>query len=97
MKARELLRLLRQKSGTKYEPAAAYKRKMRYTIILKKGRDSWGAYVPDLPGGAVLSETERQASELIRDAIQLYLDGLRTKDLPVPEPASKVTEVEISI
>jgi predicted RNase H-like HicB family nuclease len=82
--------------GTKYEPAAAYKRKKRYTVILEKGRDSWGADVPDLPGCGVLAQTQRQASELIRDAIQLYLDDLRTKDLPVPEPAGKATEVEIS-
>ena len=69
---------------------------MRYTVILEKGRDCWGAYVPDLPGCAVLAETEEQASELIRDAIQLYLDDLRAKSLPVPQPASKATEVEIS-
>jgi predicted RNase H-like HicB family nuclease len=43
------------------------------------------------PVALFFGETERQASELIRDAIQLYLDGFRTKDLPVPEPASKVT------
>jgi predicted RNase H-like HicB family nuclease len=69
---------------------------MRYTIILEKGQDAWGAYVPDLPGCAVLAETEQQASELIREAIQLYLEDLRTKNLPAPKPASKATEVEIS-
>jgi predicted RNase H-like HicB family nuclease len=69
---------------------------MRYTVILEKGQDGWGAYVPDLPGCAVLAETEQQASELIREAIQLYLEDLRTKNLPAPKPASKATEVEIS-
>lgn len=69
---------------------------MRYTVILEQGRDAWGAYVPDLPGRAVLAETEQQASELIREAIQLYLEDLRTKNLPAPKPASKATEVEIS-
>jgi predicted RNase H-like HicB family nuclease len=69
---------------------------MRYTVILEKGQDAWGAYVPDLPGCAVLAETEQQASELIREAIQLYLEDLRTKNLPAPKPASKATEVEIS-
>jgi predicted RNase H-like HicB family nuclease len=69
---------------------------MRYTVILEQGRDAWGAYVSDLPGCAVLAETEQQASELIREAIQLYLEDLRTKNLPAPKPASKATEVEIS-
>jgi len=69
---------------------------MRYTVILEKGRDVWGAYVPDLPGCAVLAETEQQAAELIREAIQLYLEDLRTKNLPGPHPASKATEIDIS-
>jgi predicted RNase H-like HicB family nuclease len=69
---------------------------MRYTVILEKGRDSWGAYVPDLPGCAVVAETEAQASELIREAIHLYLEDLRTKNLPPPQAVSKATEVEIS-
>jgi predicted RNase H-like HicB family nuclease len=69
---------------------------MRYTVILEKGQEVWGAYVPDLPGCAAVAETEEQASELIREAIQLYLEDLRTKNLPAPQPASKATEVEIS-
>jgi predicted RNase H-like HicB family nuclease len=69
---------------------------VRYTVILEKGLDAWGAYVPDLPGCAVLAETEQQAAELIREAIQLYLEDLRTKNLPVPQPASKATEIKIS-
>jgi predicted RNase H-like HicB family nuclease len=71
--------------------------KMRYTVILEEARDAWGAYVPDLPGCAVLAETEEKAARLIREAIQLYLQDLRTKNLPAPQPASKATEVEISV
>jgi predicted DNA-binding protein len=37
---------------------------------------------PDVPGCAVLAETEQQAAELIREAIQLHLEDLRTKNLP---------------
>jgi predicted RNase H-like HicB family nuclease len=69
---------------------------MKYTVILEKGRDAWGVYVPDLPGRAVIAETEQQAPELIREAIKLYLEDLRTKDLPAHQPAIKATEVEIS-
>jgi len=52
---------------------------MKYTVILKKGRDAWGAYVPDLLGCAVIAETEQQASELIREAIKLYLEDPKNK------------------
>ena len=68
---------------------------MKYTVILEQGQDGWGAYAPDLPGCAVIAKTEEQAAELIREAIRLYLDDLRTKHLPAPQPTSKATEVEI--
>jgi predicted RNase H-like HicB family nuclease len=70
---------------------------VKYTVILEKGRDAWGAYAPDLPGCAVLAETEEQAAELIRDAVQMYLEDLKTKNVPAPQPASKATEVDISV
>jgi len=64
--------------------------------MLEKGRDAWGAYVPDLPGCAVIAETERQASALIREAIRLHLEDLKAKNLSAPLPVSKASEVEIS-
>jgi predicted RNase H-like HicB family nuclease len=70
-------------------------KEMRYTVILEKGPSAWGAYVPDLPGCAVIAETEEQAAALIREAIKLYLEDLRTRNLPTPPPASKATEVEV--
>jgi predicted RNase H-like HicB family nuclease len=69
---------------------------MKYTVILEKGHDAWGAYAPDLPGCAVIAQNEQQAAELIREAIELYLEDLRTKNLPIPQPTSKATEVDIS-
>jgi predicted RNase H-like HicB family nuclease len=69
---------------------------VRYTVILEKGSDAWGAYVPDLPGCAVIAESEAHARELIQEAIELYLTNLREKGLPVPAAASLATEVEVS-
>jgi len=68
---------------------------VRYTVILQKGSDAWGAYVPDLPGCAVIAQSEAQARELIHEPIELYLADLREKRLPVPAPASTATEVEV--
>jgi predicted RNase H-like HicB family nuclease len=68
---------------------------VRYTVILEKGSDAWGAYVPDLPGCAVIAESKAQARELIHEAIELYLADLREKGLPVPAAASTATEVKV--
>ena len=47
---------------------------MQYTIILEKGKNSYGASVPDLPGCIAAGETK---NELIKEAIELHLEGLK--------------------
>ena len=69
---------------------------MRYTVILEKGPTSWGAYVPDLPGCVAAGETREEVLELIRQAIEFHLEGLRQEGLPVPEPHSYGEVVEVN-
>lgn len=57
---------------------------MRYTVILEQGESSWGAHVPDLPGCVATGETRDEALALIREAIELHIEGLRVEGLPVP-------------
>ncbi|MGH9377461.1 MAG: type II toxin-antitoxin system HicB family antitoxin [Terriglobia bacterium] len=51
---------------------------MRYSVIVEKGESSFGAYVPDLPGCAVVAETREEALTLIRDAITLHVESLES-------------------
>ncbi|HEX8127924.1 MAG TPA: type II toxin-antitoxin system HicB family antitoxin [Pyrinomonadaceae bacterium] len=67
---------------------------MRYAIIIEKGESSYGAYVPDLPGCVAVGETPEEAGQLIREAIQFHIEGLREEGLPVPEPSSYFEYVE---
>jgi len=61
---------------------------MRYGIVIEKGESSYGAYIPDLPGCVAVAETLEEVEALIREAVQLHLDGLREDGLPIPEPSS---------
>ena len=69
---------------------------MRYAIVVERAVSNYSAYVPDLPGcvatGATLEETE----QLIREAIELHLIGLREDGLPIPQPSSQVEYVEVA-
>lgn len=67
---------------------------MRYAVVIEKGDTSYGAYVPDLPGCVAVGETLEEVEQLIREAIQFHLDGLREDDLPIPQPTSRVEYVE---
>jgi len=69
---------------------------MRYAIVIENSGTNYSAYVPDLPGcvatGATVEETER----LIREAIELHLEGMREDGTPIPPPSSRVDYVEVA-
>jgi len=68
---------------------------MRYAVIVEEGENSYGAYVPDLPGCAAVAKTKAEVLRLIREAIEFHLEGLREEGLAVPEPASSIEYVEV--
>jgi len=59
---------------------------MDYLVIIEHGPTSYGAYVPDLPGCVAVGSSQAEVETLIREAMELHLDGLRQDGLPVPEP-----------
>ncbi len=67
---------------------------MKYGVVIEKGETSYGANVPDLPGCVAVGETLEEVEELIREAIQFHIEGLREEGLPVPEPSSIFEFVE---
>ena len=62
-----------------------------YLVVIEQEGDSWGAYVPDLPGVGVVGDTREEVERLIREAVVFHLDALRTAGEPVPEPAAVAT------
>jgi predicted RNase H-like HicB family nuclease len=69
---------------------------MRYAIVIERGPESFGAYVPDLPGCVAVGETKQEAVDLIKEAIELHLEDLKEKGEPVPEPISIFEYVEVA-
>ena len=64
-------------------------------VVIEQGPTSYGAYVPDLPGCVAVAETAEEVTELIREAIEFRLEGLRDAGEPIPEPTSRMTYVEV--
>ena len=68
---------------------------MTYLVVIEKGGNSYGAYVPDLPGCAVVGETREEALKLIREAVDLHVSSLKENGDPLPEPASTTEFVQV--
>ena len=68
---------------------------MRYMVVIEQGQDSFGAYVPDLPGCIAVGDTRQEVMTLIQEAIEFHLEGLKNDGAPVPQPHSSSEFVEI--
>ena len=68
---------------------------IRYMVVIERGETSWGAHVPDLPGCVAVGETREEVVQLIREAIEFHIDGLKEDGLPVPTPSSEGEFIEV--
>ena len=66
-----------------------------YAIIIEKGEGNYSAYCPDLPGVVAAGETEEKTMELMKEAIEFHLEGLKEENLPIPEPTVTARCIEV--
>ena len=57
---------------------------------MEKANRNDAAYVPDLPGCVATGETVEATERLLREAIEVHVEGLLEDGLPVLEPSSVV-------
>jgi predicted RNase H-like HicB family nuclease len=69
---------------------------MKFAVVVEKGETSFGAYVPDLPGCVAAAETKEEVLQLIHEAIEFHVEGLREDGQPIPEPSSSIEYVEVA-
>lgn len=67
----------------------------KYTIIIEKGDRNYSAYCPDLPGVAAAGETEEETAELMKEAIEFHLEGLREDKIPIPKPTISARWIDV--
>ena len=68
---------------------------MTYTVIFEKGPASWGAYVPDLPGVISVGDSREEVEQLIQEAIEFHLEGMREAGISIPAPSSFAGAVDV--
>jgi predicted RNase H-like HicB family nuclease len=69
---------------------------MKYAVIIEKGEDGYGAYVPDLPGCIAVGDTKEEVIKLIQEAIEFHIEGLKEDGQSVPAPASSIEIIEVA-
>ena len=69
---------------------------MKFVVVYEKSATGWAAYVPDLPGVIATGSTKEETQQLIREAIEFHLEGLREDNIPIPEPSASAEVVSVS-
>jgi predicted RNase H-like HicB family nuclease len=69
---------------------------MNYVVVFEKSATGWGAYVPDLPGVIATAHSKQEVQKLIREAIELHIEGLKEDKLPIPEPSASAEIVSVA-
>ena len=68
---------------------------VKYLVIYEKGKDGYGAYVPDLPGCVAVGESLDDVKALVREAIAMHLQSMRQDGDPIPNPTTQSEYMEM--
>jgi predicted RNase H-like HicB family nuclease len=67
---------------------------IKYKVVLEPQEDrGYTVYVPSLPGCVSQGETIDEAMSNIREAMEVYLESLKARGIPIP----KIEEREVAV
>ena len=69
----------------------------RYTVFFEPTPTGYSAHVPDLPGCVAAASTLEETRQLMREAIEFHVEGMRSNGETVPEPTPLVEEIEVAV
>jgi predicted RNase H-like HicB family nuclease len=68
---------------------------MKYFVVYEKSTTGWAAYAPDLPGLSVAAATLDEVKELVREAVEFHLEGMREHGDPIPVPSATTEYITV--
>ena len=68
---------------------------MKYAVIIEKAENNYSAYAPDIPGCIAVGDTLEETKQMIQEAIEFHLEGMREEGLPIPEPTTHTGYIEV--
>jgi len=69
----------------------------KYLIVIERTESGYSSYSPDLPGCVSTGKTREEVEKNMQEAIQFHVESLRQEGLPVPEPKTISSYVDLHI
>lgn len=70
-------------------------RHLRYAVIIEKSDTGYEAFVPVLPGCVAVGESIQETERLIKQVIEIHLEGMKEDGVEIPLPTSVAEYVEV--
>ncbi len=68
---------------------------MKYFVLYASTENGYSAHVPDLPGCIAAAATLDETRQLMKEAIEFHVEGMRLYGDSVPVPVTVGEELEI--
>ncbi|MFZ1009795.1 MAG: type II toxin-antitoxin system HicB family antitoxin [Candidatus Sulfotelmatobacter sp.] len=75
---------------------SAERNAVKYLVIYEQSESGWSAYSPDLPGLGAGAKTLEETKKLIRETMELHLEGMRRQGSPLPEPSEAIEIMKVN-
>jgi predicted RNase H-like HicB family nuclease len=62
----------------------------KYTVFFAQTATGYSAHVPDLPGCVAAGVTLEETRQLVREAIEFHIEGMRLNSEEIPPPTRLV-------
>lgn len=69
----------------------------KYTIFIEPTATGYSAYAPDLPGCVAAAATLDETRQLMKEAVEFHIEGMRMNGDIVPEPTRHVEQLEVFV
>jgi predicted RNase H-like HicB family nuclease len=69
---------------------------MRFAVVFEKTDTGYSAHVPDLPGCIAAGADFGETQQLIREAIEMHIEGMREDGDSIPQPTTVTDYVTVS-
>lgn len=73
------------------------KKYLKFTVVIEKSRNGYGAYVPDLPGVGVVGSTKSEVKKLMAEALKLHVRSMLEDGEKIPNPVADIYQVIIEV
>jgi len=67
----------------------------KFLIVIEETGTGYSAYSPDLDGCAATGKTREEVEREMQEAIAFHLEGMARSGVPIPEPHTYSTYVEV--